>query len=99
MAPPLPPPANARRLILPFRHSVAVSRPRCIGRNTYCGGAIAPKLRPSRGILYALGAIASVQIGGTGARHLFVFLGPAGTGFLRVAFGAGILLAVGGPAR
>jgi inner membrane transporter RhtA len=54
-------------------------------------------VRPSRGILYALGAIASVQIGATVARHLFVFLGPAGTVFLRVAFGAAILLAIARP--
>jgi inner membrane transporter RhtA len=47
--------------------------------------------------LYALGAIASVQIGATVARHLFAFLGPAGTVFLRVAFGAGILLAIARP--
>jgi inner membrane transporter RhtA len=47
--------------------------------------------------LYALGAIASVQVGATVARHLFAFLGPAGTVFLRVAFGAGILLAIARP--
>jgi len=43
---------------------------------------------------YALGAIASVQIGATVARHLFDYLGPAGTVFVRVAFGALILLAI-----
>jgi inner membrane transporter RhtA len=47
--------------------------------------------------LYALGAIASVQVGATVARHLFAYLGPAGTVFLRVAFGAGILLAIARP--
>ena len=47
--------------------------------------------------LYALGAITSVQIGATVARHLFAFLGPTATVFLRVAFGACILLAVGRP--
>ena len=54
-------------------------------------------MRPSRGIAYALGAIASVQVGATVARHLFAFLGPAGTVFLRVAFGASILLAIARP--
>ena len=54
-------------------------------------------MRPSRGIAYALGAIASVQVGATVARHLFAFLGPAGTVFVRVAFGAGILLAIARP--
>jgi inner membrane transporter RhtA len=54
-------------------------------------------VRPSRGIAYALGAIASVQLGATIARHLFAFLGPTGTVFLRVAFGAGILLAIARP--
>jgi inner membrane transporter RhtA len=58
-------------------------------------------VRPSRGRLpaplYALGAIASVQIGATVARRLFDFLGPSGTVFLRVAFGAAILLAVARP--
>ena len=47
--------------------------------------------------LYALGAIASVQVGATVARHLFAFLGPTGTVFLRVAFGACILLAIARP--
>jgi inner membrane transporter RhtA len=47
--------------------------------------------------LYALGAIASVQVGATVARHLFAFLGPTGTVFLRVGFGACILLAVARP--
>ena len=47
--------------------------------------------------LYALGAIASVQVGATVARHLFAYLGPAGTVFLRVAFGAGILLVIARP--
>jgi inner membrane transporter RhtA len=49
--------------------------------------------------LYALGAIASVQIGATVARHLFPFLGPTGTVFLRVGFGALILLAIARPGR
>ena len=44
--------------------------------------------------LYALGAIASVQVGATVARHLFAFLGPTGTVFFRVGFGACILLAI-----
>ena len=78
-------------------HSVAVARRRCIGRNTYCAGATVVVVRPSRGIAYALGAIASVQVGATVARHLFAFLGPAGTVFVRVAFGAGILLAIARP--
>ena len=47
--------------------------------------------------LYALGAIASVQLGATVARHLFAFLGPTGTVFLRVGFGACILLAIARP--
>ncbi len=47
--------------------------------------------------LYALGAIASVQVGATVARHLFPFLGPTGTVFLRVGFGALILLAIARP--
>ena len=47
--------------------------------------------------LYALGAIASVQLGATVARHLFAFLGATGTVFLRVAFGALILLVVARP--
>jgi len=47
--------------------------------------------------LFALGAIASVQVGATVAKHLFVFLGPTGTVFLRVGFGAGILLAIARP--
>ena len=49
--------------------------------------------------LYALGAIASVQVGATVARHLFAVLGPTATVFLRVAFGAGILLAIARPRR
>jgi inner membrane transporter RhtA len=56
-------------------------------------------VRPSRGTGYALAAIASVQVGATIARHLFDFLGPTGTVFLRVAFGAGILLAIARPRR
>jgi inner membrane transporter RhtA len=47
--------------------------------------------------LYALGAIASVQLGATVARHLFASLGPTGTVFLRVAFGACILLTIARP--
>lgn len=47
--------------------------------------------------LYALGAIASVQLGATIARHLFTFLGATGTVFLRVGFGALILLAIARP--
>jgi inner membrane transporter RhtA len=58
-------------------------------------------LRPPRGRipapLYALGSIASVQLGASVARHSFAFLGPTGTVFLRVAFGAGILLAIARP--
>jgi inner membrane transporter RhtA len=54
-------------------------------------------VKPSRGTLYALGAITSVQLGATVARHLFAFLGPSGTVSLRVAFGAAILLAVARP--
>src|SRR2546430_8626195 len=58
-------------------------------------------LRPLHGRipapLYALGSIASVQLGATVARHAFAFLGPAGTVFLRVVFGAGILLAFARP--
>lgn len=49
--------------------------------------------------LYALGAISSVQIGATVARRLFDFLGPAGTVFVRVGFGALILLAMARPRR
>ncbi len=47
--------------------------------------------------LYALGAIASVQVGATVARHVFPFLGPTGTVFVRVGFGALILLAIARP--
>ena len=47
--------------------------------------------------LYALGAIASVQLGATVARHLFPALGPTGTVFLRVGFGACILLVIARP--
>jgi inner membrane transporter RhtA len=47
--------------------------------------------------LYALGAIASVQVGATVARQLFPFVGATGTVFLRVAFGALILLAIARP--
>src|SRR2546430_5295921 len=58
-------------------------------------------LRPLHGRipapLYALGSIASVQLGAAVARHSFAFLGPTGTVFLRVAFGAGILLAFARP--
>lgn len=49
--------------------------------------------------LYALGAISSVQIGATVARRLFDVLGPAGTVFVRVGFGALILLAMARPRR
>src|SRR2546423_6373304 len=98
MAPPLPfHPLRTEGLFFRSSHSVAVARRRCIGRNTYCAGATARDVRPSRGIAYALGAIASVQVGATVARHLFAFLGPAGTVFVRVAFGAGILLAIARP--
>jgi inner membrane transporter RhtA len=48
--------------------------------------------------LYALGAIASVQVGATVARHLFPYLGPTGTVFVRVGFGALILLGIARPA-
>src|SRR5438128_8536209 len=47
--------------------------------------------------LYALGAIASVQLGATVARRLFPYLGPTATVFLRVGFGALILLAIARP--
>jgi inner membrane transporter RhtA len=47
--------------------------------------------------LYALGAIASVQLGATVGRHLFGFLGPTASVFLRVGFGACILLAIARP--
>jgi inner membrane transporter RhtA len=47
--------------------------------------------------LLALGAIASVQVGATVARHLFDAIGPTGTVFLRVGFGALILLALARP--
>jgi len=47
--------------------------------------------------LYALGAIASVQVGATVARHLFPYLGPTATVFVRVGFGALILLAIARP--
>lgn len=74
-----------------------------VGRNTYGIGAMVGEVRRPWGTvpapLYALGAIASVQVGATVARHLFAFLGPAGTVFLRVAFGACILLAIGRPQR
>lgn len=49
--------------------------------------------------LYALGAIASVQVGATFARQLFGFIGPSGAVFLRVALGAVILLGIGRPGR
>src|SRR6202171_796860 len=47
--------------------------------------------------LYALGAIASVQVGATVARRLFPYLGPTATVFVRVGFGAVILLAIARP--
>lgn len=47
--------------------------------------------------LYALGAIASVQLGATVARRLFPYLGPSGTVFIRVTFGALILVAMARP--
>lgn len=47
--------------------------------------------------LYALGAIASVQVGATVARHLFDAIGPEATVWLRVAFGASILLLIARP--
>jgi inner membrane transporter RhtA len=49
--------------------------------------------------LLALGAIASVQIGATVARRLFDVLGPTSTVFLRIAFGALILLLIARPRR
>jgi inner membrane transporter RhtA len=49
--------------------------------------------------LLALGAIASVQVGATVARRLFDAIGPTGTVFLRVGFGALILLALARPRR
>ena len=98
MAPPLAfHPLPTEGLFFRSSHSVAVARRRCIGRNTYCAGATARHVRPSRGIAYALGAIASVQVGATVARHLFAFIGPAGTVYVRVAFGAGILLVIARP--
>jgi len=47
--------------------------------------------------LYALGSIASVQVGATVARQLFPSLTPTGTVFVRVGFGALILLAIARP--
>jgi len=47
--------------------------------------------------LYALSAIASVQVGATVARHLFPYLGPTATVFVRVGFGALILQAIARP--
>lgn len=47
--------------------------------------------------LYALAAIASVQVGATVARHLFDVLGATGTVFLRVGFGACILITIARP--
>ena len=47
--------------------------------------------------LYALGAVASVQLGATVARRLFPYLGPTATVFVRVGFGALILLAIARP--
>ncbi len=59
---------------------------------------VPPKSRPAvPARLFALGAIGSVQLGATVARHLFPFLGPTGTVFLRVGFGALILMAVARP--
>ena len=49
--------------------------------------------------LYALGAIASVQVGATVARRLFDTLGPEGTVFVRVAFGALIVIGIARPRR
>lgn len=49
--------------------------------------------------LLALGAITSVQVGATVARRLFDAIGPTGTVFLRVGFGALILLALARPRR
>jgi len=47
--------------------------------------------------LYAVGAVASVQLGATVARRLFPYLGPTATVFVRVGFGALILLAIARP--
>jgi inner membrane transporter RhtA len=47
--------------------------------------------------LYALGSIASVQVGATVARQLFPFLGPTATVFVRIGFGALILLTIARP--
>src|SRR6267378_1798422 len=47
--------------------------------------------------LYALGSVASVQVGATVARQLFPFLGRTATVFVRVGFGALILLAIARP--
>lgn len=64
------------------------------------GSVIRPSRVPSLPApLYALGAIASVQVGATFARQLFAFIGPNGAVFLRVALGALILLVLGRPGR
>src|SRR6202162_2397392 len=47
--------------------------------------------------LYARGAVASVQMRATVARRLFPYLGPTATVFVRVGFGALILLAIARP--
>src|SRR5256714_2032504 len=49
--------------------------------------------------LYALGSIASVQVGATLARRLFPFPVPTATVFVRVGFGALILLAIARPGQ
>ncbi|HYM49905.1 MAG TPA: EamA family transporter [Candidatus Limnocylindrales bacterium] len=49
--------------------------------------------------IYALGAIASVQVGATVARHLFAYVGPAASVLFRLGFGALILLALARPRR
>src|ERR1700720_593117 len=47
--------------------------------------------------LYPLGAIASGHVGATVGRHLFPYLGPTATVFVRVGFGALILLGIARP--
>ncbi len=95
----LPSQQALRRLIeltLAQRGGKAAERPRC-----NIDGIARTEPRPPWGTVpapfYALGAIASVQVGATVARHLFAFLGPSGTVFLRVAFGACILLDMARP--
>src|SRR2546421_4787133 len=67
-------------------------------------GKAAPPIASGRRLelpapLFALGAIASVQVGATVARRLFDMIGPTSTVFLRVGFGALILLGIARPLR